>query len=342
MKQKKPLKISLYWTCQLLGWGSAAVYWSYFQIRDDFPLWIGIGTVLAPFLTGIGSTHLYKRLAHRSGWIHLDLKQLIPRLVLALTALTTCYIVVGYYLVLVPFGDISTSGFLGMATGGLRYMSIWLLAFHLYHHARHSRQAEINQAEYEKLALAAQFKQLNSELNPHFLFNSLNSVKALILENPKAAREAIDLLSGMLRSSLQYTDGKLIPLQEEIRRISDYLALEKIRFEERLQYSFDIKPETRDIRILPLSLYNLVENAIKHGISKSKSGGHIKISSFVEDDKLHLVVVNDGTLGDTSGNGVGLQNVAERLRLVYGPVASLDLKFLTQNQVASSLILPVS
>lgn len=343
MKVNRPENINLYWACQLLGWGSAAIYWSYYQIWGSYPLWVGIVSVIIPFLTGIGSTHLYKKLAHQKGWIHFSLKKLIPRLILALAILTVLYVFVIAVPVVTILMDksIGFSSFLGMFTGGLRYMSIWLLAFHLYHYARHSRQAEINQAKYEKLAIAAQFRQLNLELNPHFLFNALNSVKALILDNPQAARKAVDLLSDMLRSSLQYSDGQMIPLQEELKRIAAYLELEKIRFEERLQYTMDIQPETHHIKILPLTLYNLVENAIKHGVGKSKSGGHIRVSSFLEGEKIHLVVVNDGIIKDKPVNGIGLQNISERLQLVYGQGASLDLQFISKNQVASSLILPI-
>ncbi len=342
MKENTRGTISLYWTCQLFGWGSAAAYWSYYQITWTQPTLLEVLSVVWSFAIGIGSTHLYKNLAHRYGWPRLAIRTLIPRLFLALCVLTFIYVLSGYLWILIQGYTFSTSVFMGMFSGGLRYIMIWLLTFHLYHYARHSRQAEIDQNKYEKLAIAAQFKQLNTELNPHFLFNSLNSIKALTLENPQAARKAVDLLSDMLRNTLRFSEKRVIPLKEELQRIEAYLALEKIRFEERLQYTMDIEEGTKAINIPPLSLYNLVENAVKHGINKSKSGGHIQISSFLKDDQIHLVVVNDGALNQESSDGIGLKNVAERMRLVYGAATKLSLKAIAPNQVESRISLPLS
>lgn len=340
---KNNRNISLYWLCQLLGWGSAAVYWSYYQISDTHPLWLGILSVVVPFLSGIGSTHLYRTLAHRYAWIHLKLRRLLPVIFAALVVLTGIYVcVVGLASMILLYSTIGFDAFLGMFAGGLRYISIWLLAFHLYHYARNSRQAEINQVKYEKLALAAQFDRLNAELNPHLLFNSLNSIKALILENPQAARDAIDLLSNMLRSSLRYTDGKLIPLEEELARVNSYLALEKIRFEERLSYSVEISEEAMKIVVPPLSVYNLVENAIKHGIGQSTQGGHVLISASLNEQLLTIRVVNDGKMEEEYAYGTGLNNVTERLTLVYGSSASFELSQLPTHQVAANLSLPIS
>ena len=335
-------KLSLYWICQLSGWGIAAVYWAYHQIPLIEPLAFGILTVLVPFLSSILSTNYYRHLAHRKGWIHLDLRRLLPIMLLALVALVSIYLVVAAIGGTLCYGSLNLGAFLGMLTGGTRYMSIWLLAFHLYHYARHSRQAEIDQNKHEKLAIAAQFKRLHAELNPHFLFNSLNSIKALILESPGDARKALDLLSEMLRNSLRYSNQKLIPLSEELKSITSYLALEKIRFEERLQYHIDITENLLPTLVPPLSLYNLVENAVKHGIAKSKSGGRISITAAETADGIELTVLNDGQLPDHPDSGIGLKNTRERLQLVYGPRATLDLRNANAQQVASSLTIPAA
>ncbi len=334
-------KLSLYWICQLLGWGSAAAYWSYYQIRPGDGLLLGVISVIIPFFGGIVSTHAYKVLAHRHKWIDLELKQLLPILFFALIALTAAYLVFAISCALVRYGDLGINSFLGMFTGGLRYNSIWLLAFHLYHYARYSRQAEIDQSNYEKLAIAAQLQRLNTELNPHFLFNSLNSIKALILENPSDARKAVDLLSNLLRNALQHSGKSFISLEDELASIETYLAMEKIRFEDRLHYQLDVPTETRIVPIPPLSLYNLVENAVKHGISNSKDGGQISIKARASLEFLTLEVVNDGCLQRKNENGIGIKNVSERLRLAYGSAARLRLEALNEDQVCSSLILPL-
>ncbi|MEM8527473.1 MAG: histidine kinase [Bacteroidota bacterium] len=335
-------KIDAYWACQLLGWGSAAIYWSYYQISFETHLLLEILSVLFPFVGSILSTHYYKKLAHQYKWIQFSLLELIPILLLGLIILTLIYCMVCMLIFQLTIGSIlSVDGFLGMATGGLRYNAIWLLAFHLYHYAWFKRQGEIDQNKYEKLAIKAQLNQLNAQLNPHFLFNALNSIKALTLENPTAARKAIDLLSSILRASLENTNHQTIPLKEEIERTEAYLKLEQIRFEERLQYEWNIAEDLWHIAIPPLSLFNLVENAIKHGISQSKQGGIIKISGVVEQNTLKLSVINTGQLQIILSDGLGLRNIEERLQLVYGNAAKFILQSTDNQEVIAILEIPV-
>jgi len=342
MKSNFIHKIDAYWACQLLGWGSAAIYWSYHQILFETYLVFEILSVLFPFIGGILSTHYYKKLAHKYKWIQLPLLQLVPILLLSLLTLTIIYCIVCMLGFQFTIGSMKLDGFLGMATGGLRYNAIWLLAFHLYHYAWFKRQGEIDQNKYEKLAIKAQLNQLNAQLNPHFLFNALNSIKALTLENPMAARKAIDLLSNILRASLENTNHQTISLNEEIERTEAYLKLEQIRFEERLQYEWNIADELRSIAVPPLSLFNLVENAIKHGISQSKKGGIIKISGMMNQDKLKLEVMNTGKIQQILPNGLGLKNIEERLKLVYGEAAQLSLKNADHQQVIAKLEIPIT
>ncbi|MEM6696936.1 MAG: histidine kinase [Bacteroidota bacterium] len=342
MKSSFFSKIDAYWTCQLLGWGSAAIYWSYYQISFETHFILEILSVLFPFIGGILSTHYYKKLAHRYKWIQFSLLELIPILLIGLVVLTLIYCMVCTLIFQFTIGSIlSVDGFLGMAAGGLRYNAIWLLAFHLYHYAWFKRQGEIDQNRYEKLAIKAQLNQLNAQLNPHFLFNALNSIKALTLENPTAARKAIDLLSSILRASLENTNHQTIPLKEEIERTEAYLKLEQIRFEERLRYEWNIAEDLWSIAIPPLSLFNLVENAIKHGISQLKQGGVIKISAVVKQSNLKLSVTNTGQLQTTFSNGLGLKNIEERLNLVYGEAAQLTLKSFDNQNVTAHLEIPI-
>jgi len=335
-------KIDVYWTCQFLGWGSAAVYWSYYQILFETHLFFEILSVLFPFVGGILSTHCYKILAHRYQWIRLPLLKLLPILFLSLFTLTIIYCIVCMLGFQFTIGGLDKNGFLGMATGGLRYNAIWLLAFHLYHYAWFKRQGEIDQNKYEKLAIKAQLNQLNAQLNPHFLFNALNSIKALTLENPMSARKAVDLLSNILRASLENTNHQTISLKEEVERTEAYLRLEQIRFEERLKYEWDIAEELMTHTIPPLSLFNLVENAIKHGISQSTKGGMIKISARMTQSKLRLEVKNSGKISKTLPNGLGLKNIEERLKLVYGEAAHLSLENTDNQEVVAKLEIPIA
>ncbi len=318
-------KLSLYWLCQICGWGIAALYWSLYQIVGEDSFLVGALTVVFLLLMGIGSTHFYKLRAHAWGWPNLDLWKLLPRMGLALLALTSIYLVVCLLVITWAFGRQDTDAILGMLTGGIRYMTIWLLAFHLYHFAGSRRKAEIDQKRFENLALSAKYDRLNAELNPHFLFNSLNSIKALILEDKDKARTAVDTLSTMLRHSLKLTDKVTIPLEEEIRRIKAYIELEKIRFEERLEVVFEVNEKLLSHKVPPLCIYNLVENAIIHGLDKSKKGVRIEIKCDLIDDFVHLQVKSNTSLKEGWSYGKGLTNIKERLDLIYNKEAALTV-----------------
>lgn len=333
--------VSLYWLCQICGWGIAAFYWAYYQIVGNDPIWIEVLSVVLPFSVMILATHIYKNLAHKYGWINYPISKLVWTMTIALISLVCVYLLVSRIGCIGRNVTIDVDSFLGMFTGGLRYVSIWLLAFHMYHYARSSRQAEIDQKNSEKLLIEAQYNQLNTELNPHFLFNALNSIKALTIEDQKKARSAIDHLSSLLRQSLSHRNTMVIPLSEELDRITAYLDLEKIRFEERLQYSLRVDNTLMLYTLPPLSLFNLVENAVKHGLLNKGGSDKIMICGSKENERLILRVENFGSLDLESEHGIGLENISKRLEIIYGKVASLNISELEGGQVRSELIIPI-
>ncbi len=317
----------------------AVLYWSRYQVvYADDRAW-GLVSVLVMLIPGIGATHVYKIIAHRRGWIQLNIWKLWPILILALLVLSSFYYFIGYVSTRYIFGPQNIDALLGMATGGVRYMAIWLLAFHLYHFGISRKQAEMDQKHYENLAIRAQYKRLNAELNPHFLFNALNSIKALTLENPEQARNGIDLLSNMLRSSLTLTRSETITVTEELERIEHYIALEKIRYEERLIYDVHLDPAVNNRSIPPLIIYNLVENAVVHNISKYDQVLKIKLDIRLVENKLQIRVKNSGQLNEPIRFGTGLTNVQERLTLLHGQHAHLTVKNFMDNQILSEIII---
>jgi LytS/YehU family sensor histidine kinase len=172
--------------------------------------------------------------------------------------------------------------------------------------------------------------QLKSQLNPHFIFNALNSVRALVDENPSKAKTAITQLSNILRTSLVMDKKRVINFIDELNTVQAYLALESIRFEERLRVSYKIDPDSKQYLIPPMMLQTLVENAIKHGISNLVEGGNIDISTNIKDSMLQLRIRNSGQykgLGKKPGKkgGYGLNNTKERLQLIYGSQASFNI-----------------
>src|SRR6202167_2138410 len=158
----------------------------------------------------------------------------------------------------------------------------------------------------ETLVKELELKTIKSHINPHFIFNALNSIRALIDENPNRARTAITELSNILRSSMQAEKLETVPFEKELNIVKDYLALEHIRFEDRLNVEYDIDEDTLDQPVPPMMLQTLVENAIKHGISRQVDGGKVKIVSVFKNKFHELLIVNTGVLnGNRNVDGFG-------------------------------------
>ena len=178
------------------------------------------------------------------------------------------------------------------------------------------------------LAEKAQLEMLRYQLNPHFLFNALNSIRASVNEDNKPAKNMITQLSEFLRHSLISSETKEVPLREELEAVKNYLAIEKIRFEETLDIKYNVGEEAKDFKVPCFLLNPLVENAIKHGFHKNPETLKIQISAKLHDDKLLLKVVNTGKLTKTSkpnGTGIGLNNVRERLEKLFPDKSSFEL-----------------
>lgn len=164
----------------------------------------------------------------------------------------------------------------------------------------------------------AQLQMLRYQINPHFLFNSLNSIKALTYENPGKADFMITELSEFLRATLNYNDRVYIPITEEIEIIEKYLSIEKIRFEERLKYKITFEKSILNKDILCFITQPLIENAIKHGLTNNPVGINLSINFTKIEDYLVIEILNNGVLKNTDNpNGTGLKNVTERLDNAY-------------------------
>jgi len=217
----------------------------------------------------------------------------------------------------------------------------WSLFYFSFHFFRSYQQS----LKWEAFKIEAELNHLKSQLNPHFLFNSLNSVRALIDEDPKKAKNAITQLSGLLRKGLETGKQKLIPFSEELSTVKDYLALEAIRYEERLNVEIDCPENTKNAKVPPLLIQTLVENGIKHGISKLKLGGKIILKASLESPNiLKIEISNSGSLNQANKNfqsqGFGLRNSRKRLGLLFEGKASLEIKNGINNTVKTKLIIP--
>jgi LytS/YehU family sensor histidine kinase len=173
------------------------------------------------------------------------------------------------------------------------------------------------------------------------MFNSMNSIRALVDEDPKKAKVAITQLSNILRNTLMMHKNKYITLEEELVLVKDYLELEHIRFEERLYFLFDIDPNTLSLNVPPMMIQTLVENGIKHGISKIPEGGSISINSRKTENSFVIEIINTGQLllNNKSDSGFGVENTMNRLQLLFGNKATFSLKNLDNKNVISKIII---
>lgn len=220
---------------------------------------------------------------------------------------------------------------------------VWSSIYYLWHYVEDSRKQEVDKVKLESLVKELALKTIKSHINPHFIFNALNSIRALVDENPERARTAITELSNLLRSSMQADKAETTSLERELNIVKDYLALEHIRFEDRLQIEYDIDEDTLDQPVPPMMLQTLVENAIKHGISKMKEGGLIKIISDFKDNHHELIVQNTGCLnGNYNTDGFGISSTQNRLQLLFGNKANFELKDIQGNKVQAKVEMPVA
>lgn len=310
--------LSPYWWCQLLGWGIVIPYWMHFEQAIDGSYTIPL--LILVFQAGIFIfiTHQYRNLAHRFGWVDWSGRKLVLVIVPAYLVLVIFYLIVTFVIVGLRYGNVfDWATVIGAFAGGARYNAIWLLCFHGYHLARKSAQVEMLIAKEQQLATAAKLAKLQAELNPHFLFNALNSIKALTRENPANARKAIDGLAGLLRYSFRQNKYFLVPLAEEIEMVKSYIALEKIRLEERLSVQWEIPLTIEDCVLPPLSLHTLVENGVKHGIARASEGGVISIVLESKTDYWCFTVCSSGDYQPVEGVGTGLRNLEQRLELQF-------------------------
>jgi two-component sensor histidine kinase len=221
-------------------------------------------------------------------------------------------------------------------------IALWFLIYIVYHYVEKNRKDQLDRLKLESTVKELELKTIKSHINPHFIFNSLNSIRALVDENPERARKAITELSNILRSSMQAEKSETVTLQRELNIVEDYLALEHMRFEERLKVEMDIDPDTLNHQVPPMMLQTLVENSIKHGISKLVNGGVVRIVADFKDDHLELLVQNTGQLNiNKNGDGFGIKSTQDRLNLMYQGKATFAIRNMGTNMVESKVTMPV-
>lgn len=323
----------LYWIAQVLGWISYISLVTVSVLTNnpaDLDLQFLL-SIISIILFGIGVTHIQRYLFIKMGWLDLRLFPLIPRLLVSsfLSATVMTALLMGVDQLINMGAGVEKIEFSRVL---INIISLWILVmfwnaiYFTYHFFQKSRNQEITNLELEASKTESELKNLRSQLNPHFLFNSLNSIRALVDLDPVKAKKSITTLSTLLRQSLVFGKENLVPLEQEISLAKSYLELEKIRFEERLDVKWNVDNQFSNFQVPPFTLQMLVENAIKHGISNLKEGGEVVISVYMEGENVIVEVVNSGNLKKVTDLGVGIQNIKQRLALQYGNKASFTLE----------------
>lgn len=333
-------KKRLYWTLQLIGWGiflGINLITTYLDpqeayLTQDQKARAYLGTLVDTGTQFLLSHYLLRSVIIRREWLKMNIGKVIPRLILTIFIITLVYMGIS-----VPLGtllqdlnfntpDALSTNLLFPALATLVLYIIWSSIYFLFHYLESNNRS----LKYEAAMNEMHLNQLKSQLNPHFIFNALNSMRALVDEEPKKAKVAITQLSNILRNSLITDMKRVVNFKDELNTVRDYLALETIRFEERLKVEFDIAPGSEYFEVPPMMLQTLTENAIKHGVSNLVSGGVIQISTSIKDSVLQVRIRNSGQLHNgvksgRKGTKVGLVNTQERLKLIYGEGATFRM-----------------
>jgi hypothetical protein len=305
-------------------------------------------SIIEMLALGLLVTHCARHWLTKWGWKELGWRPLLPRIV-GMAALLSClWSLTGYTLHYVVLRNPWTAKYspgamiaVSILDGSL-LMGGWLCIYFFYHLFDRYNRLRIEQLRLAATVKEAELRALKSQINPHFIFNSLNSLRGLIDENPDRARQAVTQLANLLRYSLQSGQLETVPFEDELNTVNDYLALEQVRHEERLRVRLDIAPGALGLSIPPMLLQTLVENAVKYGIAPRREGGEIAIIARCERDHLRLQVTNPGTLAAGGGStGVGLRNAADRLGLLFGAHATLNLREDPPGCVVAEVILPL-
>ena len=330
-------RIWVYWATQLSAWASYVTLLSLLKyLNGEYT--DGIGQVMTMVLvTGIGVSHLYRALILRKKWLERTIGWLLPRLALGsllFGVLAFLLQAVMHDLLFLRSQPILTGDpvdAIGMLMNWTILLFFWAMGYFGYHWFIRQRREEIRNLRLAAANRENQLGNLRAQLNPHFMFNALNGIRALVEEDPRRAKQAITHLSAILRNSMMTVRRDTVPLGEELDIVKAYLELEAMRYEERLRVRFDVQPGLEREPVPPMMLQTLVENAVRHGIARLTQGGQLEVGVHRSLDGLLLTVKNSGRYEPAgpkqkgTSNGIGLHNTRRRLEMLYGHRASLRI-----------------
>ena len=338
----------IYWWAQIFGW---LLYYCSIILYNFFGgsiNWLAIKSGIIIVVVGMAISHGFRYVIIRWNWLKLSVTKIIPRIFLASLLLGILYYVIhgALSLLLLPEVDAYfTNDWSVTAQVIINWtflMLFWSLIYFTSNFFLHYKNQEIKNLRLQATNREIVLNQLKSQLNPHFTFNALNSIRALIDEDPPMAKKAITRLSHLLRAALNTDVKRTVAMREELEFVRSYMELESIRFEDRLRYYIDVDPEVLSCSIPPLLIQTLVENAVKHGISKLTDGGEIRLKAKAKGAFFEVCIENSGYYDPPKKRkkrGLGLWNTRRRLGLMYGNDAKIFLRN-ENNKVITELIIP--
>lgn len=347
-----------------LVWSSLILVWISFalinlvtrQVLKVESLEYGLYSALDLVLVNIFICLVFREAIYRFSWINTRSFSTwffiaLSSLILGVISSTLVIAVISVYLVVAGY----TSSFIffwNSVWANWSIMSImiflWAVIYLLSNYVLKLKSLELKEKDLELELKKAQLSNLVSQVNPHFIFNGLNNIKGLMLEDVNKSREMVTALSELLRYSLQSNQNKLQPIKNELEMVRHYIDLMKIQHEERLIYVENVDKLTLENEVPPMLIQLLVENAIKHGIEQFIDGGELNLSISSIGDKVKIIVCNPGNLHlskiDRSSPGLGIKNIKERIALLYEGEATFNLvcdkKWVTATVVIPKLIIP--
>lgn len=335
-------KDRLYWTLQVSGWAFYGIVQSVvnYLANSNFS-----STRLVFFfyeaLLFLLVSHGYRYFINRWRWFGLGMARLLPRVLLSVVVLG----ILIYFIripVAIPLGLFNSDAafdiprIIALSVINATIFFLWSSLYFIYNYFERYNKSLKLEATVKEIEL----NNLKAQLNPHFIFNAMNSIRALVDEDPLKSKMAITQLSNILRNSLATEKKGLTKFEDELKIVKDYLSLESIRFEERLKTEYDIAPGSSDFWVPPFMIQTLVENGIKHGISHLTEGGTIAVKTIIIDDELKIQISNSGHYVNGRKGGLGLSNTIQRLKLLYGDAAYLKISNEKNNFVLTEIKIP--
>jgi sensor histidine kinase YesM len=338
-------KRQLYWQCQLGGWLLFVILDGFYVfLKNQFTSTFAFSLIFI-FLFGILLTQMLRWVIIRFHLLKLSIPKVIPIILVCnfLMALFMAFIQEGFDRVAIG-QEMSKANWMITVANFTLFFLFWSVIYFLVHFVENYKRTEIEKFKWIAAIHETELNKLKSQLNPHFMFNAMNSIRALVVENPAKAKDAITQFSNLLRNTLQMGKQKLIPFGQELEAVKDYLAIEGVRLEERLQVEWKISPGTESMEVPPLMVQTLVENGIKHGIARLPEGGKLSVESIQHDDGLEIIIRNNGQYDASKipESGYGMRNTEQRLSLLYAGKAKLEIANEDAKTVITKLFIPVT